>query len=88
MRIRTKSLIIAAVLIAGAAIAGAPYAQDNRGASDPKGGMMDGGMMGMMSQMDQMMEHCNKMMSAGRDRDHKPGGEPKKDAPVSPGEKG
>lgn len=91
MRKLTKAILPTAILVAGIIAAPALYAQGDRGSSGSMmghgmmgdndrsdgGGMM--GMMKMMGQMSQMMDHCNNMMSDGRPNDQW-----RKDAPSEP----
>lgn len=68
----SKTAIIAAALAAGLAGGSAVYAQStpNSGEGTMKQGQ-HGGMMNMMSQMNQMMKTCNNMMKDS-DKDQKP----------------
>ena len=70
MRKHLKILLIASTLAAGLAAAPAIYAHDSddAGVSMMGRGMMgQGGMMGMMSQMNGMMEDCSEMMQGMND---------------------
>jgi len=94
MTMRLKTLAVVAALAIGLAAAPAVYAHDS---SKPGGSMMgpgtmgpgmmgQGGMMNMVGQMGQMMEHCNDMMQ-GKAGDHgsgKPNDQWRKDAPTAP----
>ena len=78
MRKFTTTLLLASTLVAGATAAPLLYAQ---GSQQPSGSVMGhgmmgdknindkGGMMGMMKQMSEMMDHCNSMMSERRPND-------------------
>lgn len=95
----TKTLLLAAILVAGGMAAPSLYAQGDQG---PSGSMMGHGMMGdnstkdgggmmgdmpgmmkMMKQMSQMMDHCNNMMS-----DSRPNDQWRKNSPSEPEQKG
>ena len=87
MRNTTKLLAAASMLAAISLAAPSLYAQGEKPPSgSPSGpgmmrdGMMGQGGMGMMQQMTQMMESCNKMMSARRDS----GGGQKEDQKPTP----
>ncbi len=65
----SKRFALAAVLAAGLAAAPALYAQDSDSSNQrpmmmDEGTMSDGGMMGMMAQMNKMMEACTQVMQA------------------------
>ena len=65
MKIQLKALVIAGALFIGLAAAPSIYAHESQGSKGSMMGssMMGGGnMMGMMGQMNEMMETCNKMM--------------------------
>lgn len=67
MRRHLKALFVAATLGAGLAAAPAIYAHDSSGSDGSmmgRGMMGKDGMMGMMEQMNSMMENCNEMMQA------------------------
>jgi Spy/CpxP family protein refolding chaperone len=78
MRKFTTTFLLASTLVAGAMAVPSLSAQ---GSQERSGSMMDhgmmgdkntndkGGMMGMMKQMSEMMDHCNSMMSDGRPND-------------------
>jgi len=88
MRKTTTTLLLASTLVAGATAAPLLYAQ-------PSGSMMGhgmmggkntndkGGMMGMMKQMSEMMDHCNSMMS-----DRRPNDQWRRTAPSTPDKSG
>ena len=74
MRRTTTTLLLASTLAAGAMAAPSLYGQSDH---QPSGSMMghgmmgdkntnDRGMMGMMKQMSEMMDHCNNIMSNSR----------------------
>jgi hypothetical protein len=91
MREVTTTLLLASTLVAGAIAAPSLYGQS---VQQPSGSMMghgmmgdkntkdNGGMMGMMKQMSEMMDHCNSMMS-----DRRPNDQWRRNAPSAP-EKG
>lgn len=89
MRKSTVALVFASVVAAAVIAAPALYAHDNQGSSGSMmgHGMMgdgnEGGMMGMMKQMSQMMDHCNNMMG-----DSRPNEQWRKNAPSQPEKKG
>ena len=88
MRKFTTTLLLVSTLVAGAMAAPLLYAQ-------PSGSMMGhgmmggkntndkGGMMGMMKQMSEMMDHCNSMMS-----DRRPNDQWRRTAPSAPNKSG
>ena len=87
MRKTTTTLLLASTLVAGATAAPLLYAQ-------PSGSMMghgmmgdkntnDRGMMGMMKQMSEMMDHCNGMMG-----DRRPNEQWRKTSPSQPEKRG
>ena len=87
MRKFTTTLLLVSTLVAGAMAAPLLYAQ---GGQQPSGSMMghgmmgdkntnDRGMMGMMKQMSEMMDHCNGMMS-----DRRPNDQWRRNAPAAP----
>ena len=88
MRKFTTTLLLVSTLVAGAMAAPLLYAQ-------PSGSMMGhgmmggkntndkGGMMGMMKQMSEMMDHCNSMMS-----DRRPNDQWRRAAPSTPDKSG
>ena len=91
MRKFTTTLLLASTLVASAMAAPLLYAQ---GSQQPSGSMMghgmmgdkntnDGGMMGMMKQMSEMMDHCNGMMS-----DRRPNDQWRRTAPSAPDKSG
>jgi hypothetical protein len=72
MRNPTYALSAAAALAVALALPAALQAQD---ATKPRGdgsSMMGQGMMNMMGQMSQMMDHCNRMMQSARTDSGKP----------------
>lgn len=97
MRKRTQTLMAAAGLAIGIATATSLYADDSRN-TESHGGMMimspgmmapgmmdDGGMMPMMEQMSDMMDHCSQMMQGAEDgRSGVPNEQWRKDAPAAP----
>ena len=65
MRHLATALLLGSVLLAGAIATPALYAEDQK----PSGSTTENGMMGMMKMMRQtseMMDHCNNMMSNSR----------------------
>ena len=91
MRKFTTTLLLVSTLVAGAMAAPLLYAQ---GGQQPSGSMMghgmmgdkntnDRGMMGMMKQMSEMMDHCNGMMS-----DRRPNDQWRRTAPFTPDKSG
>lgn len=76
MRKSLQILALASVLFGGFATATPVFAKENHHSSGAmKGGDMMGGddmmgMMKMMTQMNQMMENCTKMMQSSTDGDH------------------
>ena len=91
MRKFTTTLLLVSTLAAGAMAAPLLYAQ---GGQQPSGSMMghgmmgdkntnDRGMMGMMKQMSEMMDHCNGMMS-----DRRPNDQWRRTAPFTPDKSG
>ena len=91
MRKFTTTLLLVSTLVAGATAAPLLYAQ---GSQQPSGSMMghgmmgdkntnDRGMMGMMKQMSEMMDHCNSMMS-----DRRPNDQWRRTAPFTPDKSG
>jgi hypothetical protein len=92
MRKVTTTFLVASTLVAGVMAAPSLYAQMSQGRS---GSMMDhgmtgdkntnhkGGMMGMMKQMSEMMDHCNSMMS-----DRRPNDQWRRNAPPTPDKRG
>jgi hypothetical protein len=87
MRKTTTTLLLAAALVAGAMAAPSLYGQPSD--SMMGHGMMgdkntnDRGMMGMMKQMSEMMDHCNSMMS-----DWRPNDQWRRTAPSTPDKSG
>ena len=87
MRKTTTTLLLAAALVAGAMAAPSLYGQPSD--SMMGHGMMgdkntnDRGMMGMMKQMSEMMDHCNGMMS-----DRRPNDQWRRTAPSAPDKSG
>ncbi|MFJ1311888.1 hypothetical protein [Agrobacterium sp. P15N1-A] len=89
MRKSLQIFVLASTIAGGLGFAIPLYAQDNSSpSSQPKGNEMmgSGDMMGMMTQMNQMMENCNKMMQTSMDKDHGTG--VPKDASPAPEKKG
>lgn len=91
---RTSFIALAGVLVAGVVAASALNAQDTRSSPDQRmdRGMMErdqmmgpGGMMGMMSRMSQMMDHCSQMMS---DSDRRPNERWRNNTPTDPQKNG
>jgi hypothetical protein len=91
MRKFTTTLLLASTPVAGAMAAPLLYAQ---GSQQLSGSMMghgmmgdkntnDGGIMGMMKQMREMMDHCNSMMS-----DRRPNDQWRRTAPSTPDKSG
>ena len=91
MRKFTTTLLLVSTLVAGAMAAPLLYAQ---GGQQPSGSMMghgmmgdkntnDRGMMGMMKQMSEMMDHCNGMMG-----DRRPNDQWRRTAPSTPDKSG
>ena len=80
MRKSTTTLLLASTLVAGAMAAPLLYAQ---GGHQPSGSMMGHGMMGMMKQMSEMMDHCNGMMG-----DRRPNEQWRKTSPSQPEKRG
>ena len=91
MRKFTTTLLLASTLVAGAMAAPSLYGQSDH---QPSGSMMghgmigdkntnDGGMMGMMKQMSEMMDHCNGMMG-----DRRPNEQWRKTSPSQPEKRG
>ena len=91
MRKFTTTLLLVSTLVAGAMAAPLLYAQ---GGQQPSGSMMahgmmgdkntnDRGMMGMMKQMSEMMDHCNGMMG-----DRRPNEQWRKTSPSQPEKRG
>lgn len=80
MRKQTKVLVAAFVVAISLAAVPTLFAQDSR----DHGMMGSGGMMGMMRQMSQMMDHCGQMMSGNRDDGGRPNDQWRKQAPVTP----
>ena len=91
MRRTTTTLLLASTLAAGAMAAPSLYGQSDH---QPSGSMMghgmmgdkntnDRGMMGMMKQMSEMMDHCNSMMS-----DWRPNDQWRRTAPSTPDKSG
>src|SRR5262252_8143759 len=91
MRKFTTTLLLASTLVAGAMAAPSLYGQTGQ---QPSGSMMghemmgdkntnDRGMMGMMKQMSEMMDHCNGMMS-----DRRPNDQWRRNAPSAPDKSG
>ena len=88
----TTTLLLVSTLVAGAMAAPLLYAQ---GGQQPSGSMMghgmmggkntndQGGMMGMMKQMSEMMDHCNGMMG-----DRRPNEQWRKTSPSQPEKRG
>ena len=100
MRKPTKTLMTVSLLAVGIAAAPPLYADDS-GSPEGQGGtmmtpemmgpgMMDhGGMMPMMEQMSDMMDHCSQMMQgAGDGGSGLPNEQWRKDAPVTPDSNG
>ena len=87
MRKFTTTLLLASTLVAGAMAAPLLYGQPSD--SMMGHGMMgdkntnDRGMMGMMKQMSEMMDHCNSMMS-----DRRPNDQWRRTAPSAPDKSG
>ena len=87
MRRTTTTLLLAAALVAGAMAAPSLYGQPSD--SMMGHGMMgdkntnDRGMMGMMKQMSEMMDHCNSMMN-----DWRPNDQWRRTAPFTPDKSG
>ena len=87
MRKFTTTLLLASTLVAGAMAAPLLYGQPSD--SMMGHGMMgdkntnDRGMMGMMKQMSEMMDHCNSMMS-----DWRPNDQWRRTAPSTPDKSG
>ena len=87
MRRTTTTLLLASTLAAGAMAAPSLYGQPSD--SMMGHGMMgdkntnDRGMMGMMKQMSEMMDHCNGMMS-----DRRPNDQWRRTAPFTPDKSG
>ncbi|MFC4172399.1 hypothetical protein ACFOYU_10045 [Microvirga sp. GCM10011540] len=86
------SLFAGAALLAGVTLASAqetvPAQSSSQTKTDPHG-MMQGGsmpMMGMMQQMSQMMEGCNKMMRSAMQQ--QPDGAGQQPTPSAPGTRG
>jgi hypothetical protein len=76
MRKVTTTFLLASTLVAGVMAAPSLYAQSSqeRSSSMMDHGMLGnkndkGGMMGMMKQMNEMMDHCNSMMTDRRPND-------------------
>ncbi len=76
MRKHTTALVLASALVAALVAALAIYAEENQPPMSGHGMMRDenrgGGMMGMMKimkQMSQIMDHCGNMMSGNRPND-------------------
>ena len=91
MRRTTTTLLLASTLAAGAMAAPSLYGQSDH---QPSGSMMghgmmgdkntnDRGMMGMMKQMSEMMDHCNSMMN-----DWRPNDQWRRTAPSTPDKSG
>ena len=91
MRRTTTTLQLASTQAAGAMAAPSLYGQSDH---QPSGSMMghgmmgdkntnDRGMMGMMKQMSEMMDHCNGMMS-----DRRPNDQWRRTAPFTPDKSG
>ena len=91
MRKFTTTLLLASTLAAGAMAAPSLYGQSDH---QPSGSMMghgmmgdkntnDRGMMGMMKQMSEMMDHCNGMMG-----DRRPNEQWRKTSPSQPEKRG
>jgi len=69
MRKSTMTLVLASALVATVTAIPVLYAEESQ---VPFGSMMDGGMMGMMKMMrqrSQMMDHCNAMVSNNHPND-------------------
>ncbi len=95
MRKYTTTLTLAFALLASIVAASALYAdnsQTHSGAMMGRGMMGDdnsgGGMMGMMKQMNQMMDHCNTMMQSRGDDGRRPNDQWRKPAPSTPDKNG
>lgn len=85
----TKTLLAGSVLIASATLAPALYAHGPGGSGEHEGSMMGSDMMGMMSQMNEMMDGCNAMMQGAiEDGSGKPNEQWREDAPGTPGTNG
>ena len=88
MRKTTTTLLLASTLVAGATAAPLLYAQPSgsmrgHGMMGGKNTNDKGGMMGMMKQMSEMMDHCNSMMS-----DRRPNDQWRRTAPSAPDKSG
>ena len=84
MRKFTTTLLLVSTLVAGATAAPLLYAQPSgsmmgHGMTGDKNTSDKGGMMGMMKQMSEMMDHCNGMMS-----DRRPNDQWRRNAPAAP----
>ncbi len=85
MKLNMKTLAVTSALVIGFGAAPLVYAHDTDGS---QGSMMGQGMMGqggMMGQMREMMETCNKMMQGMMEGHHSqsPGGKPPADDPAT-----
>jgi hypothetical protein len=74
MRKTATTLLLVSTLVAGAMAAPSLYGQPSdsmmgHGMMGDKNTSDKGGMMGMMKQMSEMMDHCNSMMSGRRPND-------------------
>ena len=88
MRKFTTTLLLASTLVAGAMAAPLLYGQPSdsmmgHGMTGDKNTSDKGGMMGMMKQMSEMMDHCNSMMS-----DRRPNDQWRRTAPSAPDKSG
>lgn len=89
MRSLTKTLLATAALVASVILAPALYAHDAEGSGEHNGSMMGSDMMGMMTQMNEMMDDCNAMMQgAMKDGGEKPNEQWRQDAPATSGTNG
>lgn len=85
-----QTIVLASALIGGLVATSPVYAADTPSSAAKSSDMMGGDMMGMMKQMNQMMETCNKMMQSSMDGDHgsgRPNEQPQKGAPAEPEKK-
>ena len=80
MRKYTTVLPLASAVVAAVAAAPLLYAEESQ---TPAGSMRGRGMMKMMPQMSDMMDHCNSMMSGGRPNDQW-----RRNAPSAPDKRG
>jgi hypothetical protein len=88
MRKFTTTLRLASTLVAGAMAAPLLYGRPSNsmmghGMMGDKNTSDEGGMMGMMKQMSEMMDHCNSIMS-----DRRPNDQWRRTAPSTPDKSG